>query len=252
MKKIEILKFKLKRFFRSLRYGFFYTGFKNFHPPKKILTNLRYLHVNIPHDQASYQSFIEIFLDDTYQLRRANDLPRQSVIVDIGGNIGLFSIYAKSIYKYSRVYSIEPNHKVLPSLMKNSKKFDFEVFPVAICKTHQKVKVLDSIESHLMARTLDDPSGHQTGVPFESIFENVGGKIDFLKMDGEGAEWSVFESDIDWSRVRYISFEYHEFGKGKKLANALDNLKNTGFEVIDIQSYSNYGMIFAKNRDFCE
>ena len=252
MTKIEILKFKLRRFFRSLRYGFLYLGFRNFHPPKKIFVNFRYLHVNIPHDQASYQSFIEIFLDDTYQLRRANDLPRESVIVDIGGNIGLFSIYAKSIYKYSRVYSIEPNCKVLPSLMENAKKFDFEVFPVAISQTHQKVKVFDGIESHLMARTLDDPLGDQTGVPFKTIFENVGGKIDFLKMDGEGAEWLVFASHIDWSRVRYISFEYHEFGKGKQLADALDNLKLKGFDVIDIHSLSNYGMIFAKNRDFCE
>lgn len=104
--------FRLKRFFRAILYGFFYIGFQKFKPPRRILCNYKLVDLEIPQDVTSYQSYIEIFLDDTYFLRSA-DLPSHGVI-DIGGNIGLFAIYAKIIHQKFKVYSIEPNTNVLP------------------------------------------------------------------------------------------------------------------------------------------
>lgn len=241
--------FRLQRFLRAISYGFFYIGFKKFQPPRRILNRYRLVDLEIPHDESSYQSFIEIFLDDTYFLRLA-DLPSHGVIVDIGGNIGLFATYAKIMHPKSKIYSIEPNIKVLPALEKNSKFYGFKVIPVAVTESHQSISIIEGVESHLMAKTQIDCNGKQLGIPFSEILASVGGKIDFLKMDCEGAEWDVFSTDVDWQRVRYISLEYHELGVGKKFPDAVDALHKNGFAVLCVNNLSGYGMIFAKNTNF--
>jgi len=78
--------------------------------------------------------------------------------------------------------------------------------------------------------------------------------IDFLKVDIEGSEFDLFNSDIGWlSRVKKIAMEVHlEFGDITELASKLESrgfavwlLDNDGHVVEQIEEQTS-GYIFAK------
>ena len=125
-----------------------------------------------------------------------------SVVIDVGANIGIFSLYAaRSGAK--RIYAFEPNRESFEVLVQNIKANDLEniiiPFNVAV-GSNDGEKVLIPKYSSPYNKTVSNTINEDNYDVVETISlptfidkRNIS-KIDFLKMDCEGAEYPIIYS----------------------------------------------------------
>jgi FkbM family methyltransferase len=143
------------------------------------------------------------------------------VVVDCGGNIGIFSAIALDMGA-SRVLSFEP----FPNNFELNKKNNpsAEIFNYAVSnKTDDTIELLYTSTGNgghsIIASEFERVSGHfehkniyvKTITLNDIISQSFIDHIDFLKVDTEGAELMIFEglSDENLSKIRCIALEYH-------------------------------------------
>jgi FkbM family methyltransferase len=162
-----------------------------------------------------------------------------TTMVDAGANIGLTSIYFKSHFPELNIIALEPSNTTFNRLEKNINR-------------HEGIKVLmKGIWGHSTYLSPDTSfrDGKDWAFRLVETFKKENGSIevvsildiiykyklefiDFLKIDIEGGEVSVFslESNFDWLKiVRLIAIEIHdEFNCRNNIENLL---KKFGFEL---------------------
>ena len=160
----------------------------------------------------------EIFIDNIYQ--KYNEVQEGDIVVDIGANVGAFSYLAlKKNIKH--LYSIEPSRLLLPTLIKNigeSNKVDIVNYRIG---NYEEDKVVLQKDDGI--NIYDNANSTFDTITFTNFIEKYKiKKIDFLKCDCEGGEYSVFtEDNFDWiyNNVKKIAGEFHLWG----IPDALDN-----------------------------
>lgn len=182
----------------------------------------------------------EIFLDDCY----AHDLnlPPNPLVIDIGGFIGDFSLYAVKRLGARKVIVCEPSPRNWTLLLKNIANNGFEDRIVAL----NKAVTADGREAMMNIDAPDDqqcmvsaycPSEQNLsivlGISLSQIFKNYALEcVDLVKIDVEGGEYAILESTPSevLCRIRNIVFEYHDISGGwGKLSSAMQCLRNEGF-----------------------
>lgn len=143
------------------------------------------------------------------------------VVVDCGGNVGIFSALAIDMGA-SRVLSFEPFEKNFEINKKNNP--SVEVFQMAVSnKSDETLELLYAPSGNgghsILASELDREPGHfehknlfiKTITLDDIISRNFIDHIDFLKVDTEGAELLIFEglSDDNLDKIKSIALEYH-------------------------------------------
>ena len=92
--------------YRAFRHGFIFYRTKNFKTPKRLSLNLQKIEISSPDDGTKL--FKEIFIHDEYFLRKiCRD--RISKIVDVGANVGFFSLTARSFFPLAKIHAYEPS-----------------------------------------------------------------------------------------------------------------------------------------------
>jgi FkbM family methyltransferase len=122
-----------------------------------------------------------ILLDDCYRLAEIR-YPIQSV-VDIGANVGLFSIAARRYFPNAIIHCYEPNPSILPHLISNCSAIDVNVHQAAIGDKEGWAS-LELSENSLHTVSNNDDCGP---IPIESFAQIAAtiGSIDLLKLDCE-------------------------------------------------------------------
>lgn len=143
------------------------------------------------------------------------------VVVDCGGNIGIFSSFALD-NGASRVLSFEPFPNNYEINKKNNP--NAEVFNLAVSnKSDDTIELLYTHTGNgghtiIGSEFQNDPGHYQhkniyvkTITLDDIISQNFIDHIDFLKVDTEGAELLIFQglSDENLSKIRCIALEYH-------------------------------------------
>ncbi len=204
--------------------------------------------LRLPAEYGVNVAFIELLLDDCYRLRR---LSRQGEtvarIVDIGANVGLFGLAARNAFPAATIHAYEPNRALEPYLAHQARNAHVEVFYEAVGREagRTKVDVIDAAESvHTASRS--DPAGTIPQVALRTAIERIGGSVDLLKVDCEGAEWEILEDPEGWRPVRYVTMEYHlRHGLGHDAIVVA--LKRRNFSVLYQNPVDTYGLVFARN-----
>jgi hypothetical protein len=94
-------------------------------------------------------------------------------------------------------------------------------------------------------------AGEGNGVPqvaLGEVVERLGGRVDLVKMDCEGAEWEMFTDPAPWKRIGELRMEYHLRG-GRAFADVRAALGGLGFEIYHHRPEDAMGTVFAKNRE---
>ncbi len=159
---------------------------------------------------------IDSVLND-YDFKINND----HVVVDIGANIGAFAIRAAK--KCKHVYAIEP--LFVSELRKN-----FELNEIQ----NDKYTIIPfGINNFKKLSCIKYGTKHKDVVciTFNELKKIIGTKIDYLKMDCEGIEWSLTESDLQG--INKIEMELHCF-KHENPNDFLKKLTDFNYSIIKI------------------
>lgn len=192
------------------------------------------------HDARSfYVTHDEILKQKIYQFKSNSKHP---LIIDCGANMGVSVYYFSKAYPTARIIAFEPEEDIFPILERNVK--SFKLGNVALHKkaVWDSVTTLEFFTDKGMGGSVTNVYKDQkpTIVHTVVLADYLVEKVDFLKMDIEGAEYKVLKSCGSLLRnVENIFVEYHSFiNQEQHLDDLLLLLKETGFRYHLRQSFS--------------
>ena len=195
----------------------------------------------LPSENGVKVAFVELLLDDCYQLSK---IPENiSTIIDIGANVGLFGIAARSRFPLAKIHAYEPNLSLEPYLKQQASSAQVRYFMEAVGHSDGFV-ALDKNSDSVLTRSKPDSSGGVPQISFRRAIERLGGKVDLVKLDCEGAEWEIFEDKESWSSVSWLTMEYHLWPNHSH-EEVADVVQTLGFTVLMQRPAVSDGMILA-------
>ncbi len=182
-------------------------------------------------DSASLLFLVkELFEFEIYRFK-ANT--KEPLIIDCGANIGLSIIYFKQLYPNAKIIAFEPDPKIFNYLERNIASFGFEGIGLV-----NKALWGSETELEFYSEGADGGRIKEAGdkekivkIRTEKLSKYLHQKVDFLKLDIEGAEYEVLGECKDLLKnVENIFVEYHSFvGKRQNLWEILKILEESGF-----------------------
>jgi FkbM family methyltransferase len=183
---------------------------------------------------------IEIFLNEDY-----GAVPDGAVVIDLGANIGVFTIYATTTARGVRVYAYEPMPEFCAVLNENvrlNQRSQFvHAFNCAVA-SEAGARHLDlgsagfyfpRLVSTTSTKSLKAVAVHCTTLA-QILESNHLDYVDFLKIDCEGAEYEILYSTplSCLERIGKIRMEYHNLDSGERNAGGLKRFfAQSGFTV---------------------
>ena len=182
------------------------------------------LTINISENPLDITTLLVIFCRREYGY-----LKPDSVVIDIGANIGMFSLYAaKSGAR--KVYAFEPNLEAYTTLCKNIRDNSLSdiivPFQLAVSNTDNDWVYIPKHSSPLnrtnvsvKEKDLDQFDKVKTISWSSIVAQNNLDQIELLKMDCEGAEYDILFSiaDSEYQRIKSIRLEHHNSGRKAEL-----------------------------------
>lgn len=238
----KIIRFLL-RYCTAKKLGFKFRGISSFKIPNSLCLNGKVINLSFPEEKGVFIDFVSIFLDDDYNLGKIKHKEITS-IVDIGCNIGFFSIAARFAFPKAKIFSYEPNNQLKKFLCTNFSELDIELQISAVGNQSGRVELTKTGDSN-QSRVFDQKEGSIEMVSLEYVVNKVGGKIDLLKMDCEGSEWKILEDSESLKKVNNITLEYHLWANGESHYYPIELLRRSGFKILKAQSSTDFGIITA-------
>ena len=202
---------------------------------------------------TDYRVLADVFLNHFYEIKVSG----VQTIIDLGANIGLSTLYLKTLYPKAQVVCVEPfpaNVEVLRRTLLLNGIDDVHIFSgaigmddgIAILKLDSDPTAHSLVPSPSIgpSSTIEVPQ-----ISVASLMEELGlREIDLLKIDIEGYEKTLFASQADWlDSTRYIVGEAHAHVNYGLLELQRD-LARHGFRVQQEYEDSVYGMIIFSAR----
>ena len=166
-------------------------------------------------------------------------LPDDATIVDVGMNVGLFTLYLPS--KQRKFYCVEPciEHIVVARELFTKFGYDYSIYSGVVYSSDGVVKLFEEPQNTTSNRVGSDGKKSVESVTLKTLFENYKlDKIDLLKLDCEGAERQIILQDPTvqdaLSKVKVLFLETHT-GDGTVYMTVeekdalLDKIKSFGF-----------------------
>ena len=197
-----------------------------------------------PHDGVNFQLlWREIWIEEVY-VKGGIHIAPEATIVDIGANIGLFSVWAATRCPGARVIAVEPSPTMAEFVRQNAarNRMSITVLQVA-CGGEEGKRVLytpygDEARNTLNASDPSIPVRALADVEVVTLKELLRRsrveKCDLLKVDCEGSEYDImFKAPADvLDRVQQIALEYHPgFNESDTPGRLEEFLKDRGFHV---------------------
>lgn len=190
---------------------------------------------------SDFLTFSEVIIAQEYQLTvdfiKENKQFSPQLIIDVGANIGLATVFFKYHFPDSRMICIEPDPDNVKILQKNiifNHLKDCEVLTNGLWHSDQKLKLSNDFRDGLSwsTRVIESQEGGIMGLSIESLLEKCNQEvIDLVKLDIEGTEFELFRNLPTMlpllEKTRSIIIEVHqEFGDPSEI---IEVLRQSGF-----------------------
>ena len=210
----------------------------------------------------------EIFKRGRY-VRAGFELRPSDTVVDIGGNIGMFVLWAAPQIPQGWIVSVEPNPVSLGCLKLNIERngldnvtamqaaagsdggtieliyypgweamaYDAKVSAPWVYKQSAPARLVRWIIAGLTNRQTPAEPAQRIIAPLMSLEHIMDDHrievVNYLKLDCEGSEFEVLRnvSRTCWTRIERAAIEYHEFGRSRRAAELVTILEGNGFKV---------------------
>lgn len=198
---------------------------------KKLLNkNLKYFLLNFR--EKDFPLIREIILFDCYNF----DINRRyDVIIDLGSNCGIFTVFASGYT--NKIISVEMNYEVT--------------------KEFQYLLEINNVSNNILINKSISSISTESSICMNDLFSQYNiYKVDFLKIDIEGAERDIFNGNkLDWLfNVEIISMEVHpcfdvdvdKIVKILRKYNFRVNILNRDFKSVLIENLNDFGFLLAQ------
>ena len=140
-------------------------------------------------------------------------LERETVILDLGANIGASSALLAATFSAARIIAVEPDDENAVLCGRNLEPWHdrCEVVKAAAWPFDATLR-LGGENSATLSVGADEGAYRVPAIAMSTLVERYAGRdgIDFIKMDVEGAEREILSKSTEWAgRVRCISVEVH-------------------------------------------
>lgn len=217
-------------------------------PSNELHTHRLFDHPTLFYDGHEFlHGITEIFIDEVYK----QSFPENANIIDCGANIGLSVIYVKRHCPTANIIAFEPDNKNYELLSKNIQSHN--VTNVQLRK--EAVWIEDTMisfrEEGNMGSKIEQSkeTGHLMvkAVRLKNFLQT---KVDFLKLDIEGAEYQVLlDIKVELKNVNNLFVEYHGlFNQSGELIEIFNILRNAGFNFYIKEATSVYNHPFIAKK----
>lgn len=199
------------------------------------------LTITIRQNYGDAMTIAEIFLDDCYI--RDLSVPPNPVVIDVGGFIGDFALYAVKRLNAKKVIVCEPSPRNWELLLRNidNNGYTERILPLNKAVT-DGADLMMNIDAPDEAQCMvsgyfhtDQPLRSIPGISLSQIMRDYElESVDLLKIDCEGGEYAILDSTTSdvYARIRNIVFEYHDVEDGwAKLEKAKQRLQREGYTL---------------------
>lgn len=190
----------------------------------------------------------ELFYEETYKF---NSLSNTPLIIDCGANTGLSVIYFKKLFPNSKITAFEPDIAIFNILKENLSVFgynDVELVNKAVWNKNGAIKFLAS--GGVGGRISENDDDKTVEMRTARLKDLLNAKIDFLKIDIEGAEYDVLDDcKNNLKNVKNIFIEYHsEENREQQLDKILKIIKDAGFKYYIKEAWNNQPNPYVNKR----
>jgi len=193
------------------------------------------------HDIASFNlCYEELFQSEMYKFKASRSNP---CIIDCGANLGMSIIYFKELYPDASIVAFEADDYIFSFLEKNVKSFGYEdvkLINKAVWNSDETLSFI--IEGGAGGRIEEETSeGKYKKVVCTSLKKYLTGrKVDFLKIDIEGAEYEVIKDcENELKNIDYLFIEYHSMpDREQNLHKILEIVQKAGFSYHIKEAYT--------------
>ncbi len=183
----------------------------------------------------------ELFLDHQYRFCDEVIKKAKDCVIDIGGHLGFFSLYASVLNSDVPIYSFEPhigNYEILKQNLKNNRIKNVISKQLAVSDKvgEDELQISKEDLNHALIDPIE-PTGEiqkvQTTTLKRIFSKNDIGHCDLVKIDCEGAEFALIYAVPDeiLDRVSNIFLEYHDWIKGENSNELKQFLEKKRFKV---------------------
>lgn len=177
------------------------------------------LAIAVPNVAGARLPVYEVFADDTYRLAETLDgLGESPKVLDLGAHIGCFSLGVLRQTPGAQIHAYEPSPATASWLSRNvesNRPGSVTVHQEAVGDVAGTLTVVDngevSVHNGMLHAADGGPTVDVPMVPFAVALERLGGTVDLVKMDIEGAEYALTAGSDPaiWQGVSRVVMEYH-------------------------------------------
>ena len=186
-----------------------------------------------------FSSIREIWVRKVYTKNNFVTIPDEGVVVDLGANVGAFSMLALANSKSCKVIAVEPNAEFNKLLMRQVSHNNFNNRV-----TLQRYFIGSA--SATQNGMLNDPASKDAKfiTQKEFIALNKLSRIDFLKCDIEGSEFDFISDTSLLEITQQLAIEIHDHAGDRK--DFINKLIQLGFQLGPIKDDTGSCIVLAK------
>lgn len=227
------------RLIKSLKMGFVWPGTRRFVPPSRFRWRQQTFDLRLPREESLGWVFRDVILDDEYGLECLPIVPK--TVLDVGANVGIFSLWAGANFPGVTIDSYEPNASLQEYLQENIGQVGANLHAEGV-SGHDGLGSFSQAGESMVGQCKESESGDIPVVSLQTAMNRLGGSVDLLKLDCEGAEWSILEHPESFSAVRCVRMEYHLIDPSHSPEHLVAAFERMGFRCSHLSPNQGFGL----------